>query len=140
MGRYWNNQRYYECQLIALWNAAIYYDIPVPERYGEVYVWACERAHALSGGCIQTGHVISALGLSAVPGDLTWEWVCNHLPIEFKIFCHRGYHSVLGIDIKDNPRRVLLTNYAYDRTYWLRFDTLVQKHNKHAKPIQWSRA
>lgn len=37
MKHYWNNQIYFECQLVTLWNVAIFYNQKVPDRYGEDY-------------------------------------------------------------------------------------------------------
>ena len=42
---------------------------------------------------------------------------------------HRGYHSVLGIKVKDN--KILFTNYAIGRLYWLNWETVKEKQNKH---------
>lgn len=136
--RYWNNQKYCECQLITLWNAAIYYKIRVPIRYGKEYVMDCEKAYAINGGCINSNHVINKLNLKAIKGKLDWNWIKVNCPIEFSIFCHRGYHSVLAIDINLKNKKVLLANYAREKLYWIKIDKLIKMHNKNVNPIKWN--
>jgi hypothetical protein len=129
MKKYWNNQLFCECQLVALWNAAIFWDIKVPFRYGHEYVEDCLKASAISGGCINIEHVIKKLKLKAIMIENKFNEIKNNLPVEFKIFCHRGYHSVLAIDV-DTQKRVLLANYAKNKTCWIQYSKLKKMHNK----------
>ena len=135
--KYWNNQKYSECQLIALWNSAIYHNIPLPVRYGTEYIKDCEMAFAINGGAINTNLVIKKLGLTPKHGQLKWNWIKKNCPIEFKIFCHRGYHSVLAVDVDYENKRILLANYAFNRLHWMKVEKIIEKHNKTVKPIKW---
>ncbi len=137
MSKYWNGQRYCECHLIALWNAATHYGIPVPVRYGKEYVEDCDKARAIHGGCIHSNHVIDKLQLEAVKGFLTWDWIKDNCPVELKIFCHRGYHSVLVVGVNLKKKKILLANYAKDRLCWLKIERVIEMHNNHASPVGW---
>jgi len=135
--KYWNGQKYCECHLIALWNAAIYYNLKVPERYGNEYEKDCYSTACISGACINDNKIKKKLGLHAIKGILTWDWIKDNCPIEFKLFCHRGYHSTLAIDVNYKKQKVLLTNYAVDKLYWLSINKILMKHNKFVNPIKW---
>jgi len=137
MSKHWNDQRYCECQLIALWNAAIYHGIEVPVRYGKEYMEDCDKARAIHGGCIHSNHVVNKLDLRAVRGRLSWGWIKDNCPVELKIFCHRGYHSVLAVAVNLKKKKVLLANYAKGRLYWLNVARLIKIHNKQAVPVGW---
>jgi len=137
MKKYWNGQRYFECQLVAIWNAAIYHRMAVPVRYGKEYTEDCEKAYAVNGGCIDSNHVVEKLHLQAVKGNRGWNWIKKNCPIEFKIHCHRGYHSVLAVDINIKSKKVALANYAEGRLYWVTFDRLLTMLNKRSRPIRW---
>lgn len=137
MKKYWNDQIYYECQLIALWNAAIYQGISVPFRYGLEYIEDCEEARALHGGAINVDKVIQKLQLEPVKGQCNWNWIKQNCPVEFKISCHRGWHSVLMVDVDVKKRKVLLANYAKGRVQWLKIDRLLEM-NKRQDPFKWA--
>jgi len=137
MGKYWNNQKYSECHLVSLWNAAIYHGILVPIRYGEEYIEDCKKGHAVNGSCINSGHVVEKLHLRAVEGRLCWDWIKKNCPIEFFVFCHRGYHSILSVGVNVKRKEVLLVNYAKGRIHWMEVSRLIKIHNKYKSPIKW---
>lgn len=141
--RYWNNQKWCECQLVTLWNAAIYHDIDVPIRYGKEYKKDCHDGCAINGGCIDKSHVLSKLKLKPIKGKLTWQWCSKHLPCEFSVFCHRGFHSVLSVEVDKKRKRIAVTNLDRDRITWLQWrdlKVLVPVHNgHHNKPIKWGK-
>ncbi|KKL78758.1 hypothetical protein LCGC14_2021620 [marine sediment metagenome] len=137
MTKFWNDQKYSECQLVTLWNAAMYYGIDVPTQYGAEYKMECVRAKAIHGAAIASGHLINKLGLKAINGRLNWEWIKTNCPIEFPIFCYRGYHSVLMVDVNTVKKRVLLTNYTKGKLCWVSIDNLIKMHNKRVRPIKW---
>jgi len=137
--KYWNNQKYCECQLIVLWNVAIFYEIKIPVRYGYEYIEDCKKASAFTGGCINTDHVIEKLGLKAIKGELNKKYILNNLPLEFKIICRHGYHSVLSIDVNLNKEKLLLANYVENRLYWLSVERLIKIHNRNLEPIKWNK-
>jgi len=139
MKKYWNNQIYYECKLVSIWNAAIYHDISVPIRYGDEYIRDCKMAMATYGSCLRENYVVKKMNLQKTKGKLNWNWIKKNCPAEFSIFCHRGYHSVLSIDINLKNRKVLLANYAKGRLCWINVNKLIKMHNKHVSPIKWSR-
>lgn len=137
MTKYWNNQRYSECKLVSLYNAAIFHNLPTPIRYGEEYIQDCEKAYAITGPALTTGteRVIAKLNLKPIPIQCTLDEIRKNLPVEFSVFCHRGYHSILAVKVKGN--RVLLTNYARGRTHWMPYNKLKRIHNKHVSIISW---
>jgi len=139
MPKFWNNQKYHECQLISIWNAGIYYNQTVPLRYGKEYIEDCERGCTIHGSCINSNHVIHKMHLKPIKGILSWNWIKRNrkYPVEYSLFCHRGYHSVLAIKVDIKKKKVLLANYAKDRLYWLSVDRLIKLHNKHVVPIKW---
>lgn len=137
MKKYWNNQKYCECKLVTLWNAAIYHNIKILDRYGDEYITDCKKAGAIYGGCIDSDYIIKKLGLKPSQGYLNWNWIKMNCPIEFSIFCHRGYHSVLAVDINLKNKKVLLTNYAKNRVFWVKINNLIEMQNKHIYPIKW---
>ena len=139
MKKYWNGQKYCECRLVALWNTAIYYNIPVPVRFGGEYDRDCEDACAKIGAAINVDHVIKKLNLYPIEGKLNWGWIKNNCPIEFKVYCHRGYHSTLAVDVNLEKEKILLTNYAKGKLYWIHINRLLDIHNNRANPIKWIR-
>ena len=132
--KYWNNQKFSECQLVTLWNAAIYHGLRVPERYGIEYYFYCFQTGSHTGSCIGVDSVYEELGIKKIPGRLSWYWVKNNCPAEFHVFCHRGYHSVLSVDVDKRRKRVLLANYARDRLHWIQYSKLAKMYNKHKNP------
>jgi hypothetical protein len=70
---------------------------------------------------------------------INFMWSINHLPIEFKIFCHRGYHSVLAIKFDWYSRKFLVCNYAKNITYWLNWKKLKKMQNKNVNLISWQK-
>jgi hypothetical protein len=137
MKKYWNNQIYAECQLVSIWNAAIFYGIPVPERYGKTYRWYCRESCAIHGGALNIELITKNLRLYAYPFKLSWMYLIKNIPCEFSIFCKRGYHSVLVVAVNIKNKKVLLTNYARNRTYWMPWKTLRKKQNRHRSPVLW---
>ena len=137
MGKYWNNQKYSECHLVSIWNAAMFYGVTVPVRYGDEYITDCEKGYAINGSCINSSHVVEKMHLRAVKGRLCWNWIKVNCPIEFSVFCHRGYHSVLGVGINHKKKEVLLANYDRGRLRWMEVDKLIAIHNKNLHPVKW---
>jgi len=123
--RYQNNQLYFECQLISLWNASRYYNIEIPKIGSKEYNRICDESRCIYGGCIDIEKEKQRLGLRSMRGKYNLIWVRNNLPVHFSIFCHRDYHSVLGIKIYKT--KILLANYAYNRTHWISWKNLRER-------------
>ena len=123
--RYQNKQRHSECQLVSLWNAARYFDIKTPEFGSRQYEDACEKACCITGACIDIREEEKRLRLQRVQGEQSLHWVRHNLPVELGIHHpKKGFHSVLIVKVKQD--RVLLANYARDRVFWLRWNTVNQ--------------
>lgn len=137
MYKYWNEQMYSECQLVTIWNAALFHGISVPEQFGDEYKTACEKCCCTIGACINTTSVSENLGLISVDGLLEFEWVKNNLPVEFSIYCHRGHHSVLCVDINIENEQVLITNYFKGMETWLPFEGIKQLSKNDKCPKSW---
>ena len=121
--KYWNSQKYSECQLITLWNAYIYYGIRTPKRYGKIYDRVCKQAGCTYGSCLNTSKVKSKFKLEE--GVFTYEWISANLPTEIVFYIPKtlAAHSALVIDA--NHRELLIANYMMDGSlYWVPFKTI----------------
>ena len=131
--KYQNNQLYSECQLVSIWNAARFLEttseINIPQMGSDKYLQILDSCRCIYGGCIVSDYERERVGLKRIKGKMDLNFIINNLPYEFTLHCHRGYHSVLGIKVKDN--KILLTNYAIGRLYWLNWETVKEKQNKH---------
>lgn len=136
MIKYQNGQLYCECQLVAIWNACRFWGlggVPVPGT--SEYRDACEEAHAICGGVIGVNKQIQKYHLVAEPGFYKLAWVRSHLPVEFSVFCHRGYHAILAVAVRN--KWVLVANYAQNRSHWIGWTKLKKIANKRVLPIQF---
>ena len=125
--RYQNRQRWSECQLVSIWNAMRYWGIDpkIPGIDTDEYRSICAKYHAINGAALRISGERRRLGLSRVQGKKTFAWLRSHLPAELGVFCHQGYHSTLAIGVRRN--KVLLTNYARGRTFWISWRLLKTK-------------
>ena len=137
MPRYQNNQLWYECQLVAVWNAIRFWgggeNLPVMGTPS--YKQACEHARAIVGGVIDLDRELEIYNVHRVRGKYDLRWIRSHLPVHFAVFCHRGYHSVLAVGIYGSS--LLLANYARNRLHWMPWSILLSKANKRVKPLQY---
>ncbi len=135
--QYLNNQKYCECQLISLWNTVIFFGLDhlVPKINSKKYKLICKKALCIHGGVIRKNFEIERLNLKFIKGVYKLNWIKKHLPVELSIHCHRGYHSILIIDI--NKNNLTLTNYARNRLHKIKWKSLLDKVNKHINPISW---
>lgn len=126
--KYQNYQLWSECQLVALWNAARFYGINVPKIGSMQYKKICSESCCIFGGCININKEIERLGFNVILGKFNFKWVKRNLPVDFTLFTHKGYHSVLAIGVKD--KKLLLLNYATGRKHWLSWKKLLEKKRK----------
>ena len=133
--RYQNNQLWYECQLVSIWNACRYWGLDYPIMGTREYKLACAEACAISGAAIGVASQFRKYGIVRIYGGYNFIWVKCNLPVEFGVFCHHGCHSVLAVAVRS--KKVLLANYARDRTYWMDWDRLCKISNKRWKPVQF---
>lgn len=132
MAKYINNQRYWDCTLITLINATIFWNRVRVLPDSDIYQQFVKYSYGTVGACFSSyvNDVARFLGLKRIKGQLTLKWVRTHLPVEFTVFCHRGYHSVLCIAVKNN--KLCLTNYSHDRLAWISWEKVKSMHNKRA--------
>lgn len=137
MNKYLNNQKYCECQLISLWNSSIFlgFNSLIPKQFSRHYKNICKKALCIYGGVIRKDFEIKRLNLKAIKGIYKLNWIKNHLPVELSIHCHRGYHSILIIDV--NKNNLILANYARNRLHKIKWKLLLNKVNKRINPISW---
>ncbi len=137
MKRYINNQKFSSCQLVSLWNTALFHNLDpnAPPINSKKYREICKKAGCLYGGVINMNFEIDRLGMKAVSGKYNLRWIKNNLPVSLSIFCHRGYHSVLVVDVYKN--NLTLTNYAKNRLHKLKWNALLNKVNKNTNPVSW---
>ena len=114
---YQNTQLYSECQLIALWNAARFHDVPVPEIGSEQYNKICEDSCCIIGACIDIRPELKRLKLKSVPGENKLNWIKKNIPVALPVIHkRRGFHAVLVV--KANRNKLCLANYADGRLCW----------------------
>lgn len=99
-----------------------------------MYNRLAHKAHCINGSCINLNEAYKLLNIKFIKGKLNLNWIKRNLPIEFSIFCHRGYHSVLCVKVENN--KLQLTNYYRNRLYSISWDKLKKLQNKHVKPKQ----
>jgi len=133
--RYQNTQLWNECALVSIWNACRFWGLDYPVMGTKEYRLSCVEACAINGGATRVARQFRKCGIVRVYGKYVFGWVRRNLPVEFSVFCHRGYHSVLVVAVKRN--RVLLTNYARDMTYWLSWDKLLDMSDEKCRPVQF---
>jgi hypothetical protein len=137
MIKFIHNQKFCECQLISLWNSAIFLGLEslIPKQYSKKYKAICHRAKCIYGGVIDKDFEIKRLNLKSTTGSYNLRWIKKNLPVELSIFCHRGYHSILIVGIKNN--NITLANYAKNRLHIIKWNKLLKKANRHVLPRKW---
>lgn len=135
MSSYQNRQLWCECQLVAIWNAVRFFGGETPCMGTPEYEEACEEACAIAGGVIGVDQQMDKFKIKAIRGKYRLDWVRSHLPVHFRVFCHRGYHSVLAVEVRRSE--VLLTNYAIGRTHWMPWKKLLEISNQRSRPVQY---
>jgi len=133
--QYQNYQLFCECSMVALWNAARYFNLSVPIVGSRLYIKICKEAGCIHGGCISREPERERLKITINPGSWSYEWISKNIPVHLALFTHRGYHSVLVV--AENNSRLLLANYARGRTHWMRWGTILEKRNQHAIPYSY---
>jgi len=137
--RYQNKQLWSECMLVSLWNAARFHDVPkVPKIGTKEYKKIAIECKCINGACLSDiEKEAKRLGLISQEGELSIKWFKENLPVEFGVHCHRGYHSILVVNVKKD--KLLLANYALGRTHWMNWDTFLEKSNKYGTPISYKK-
>jgi len=124
---YQNKQLYCECQLVSVWNAARFwgYEDLVPKMGTRKYKSICKKARCLCGSAININFEIERLGLGLLPLSWRENSICELLPCAMKVFCERGYHSVLAIAHKNGKKnkswtnKFLITNWRKYHIAWI---------------------
>lgn len=116
--KYQNVQFWSECQLVSTWNAGRYYGKKVPEPGIWEYALIVIESGGIYGSCTSIKKELRRLRLKFVEGRKSLSWIKKNLPVELGLFTkHRGYHSVLCINVQNN--KLLLLNYARRKSLWL---------------------
>lgn len=121
--KYFNNQKYCDCQFISLINATIFWNNFKLKPYSKKYMELANKAFCINGGCINLEEAYKYLGVKFKKGKYDLKWIRSHLPVQISIFCHKGCHSVLIVKVKNN--KLCLTNYANNRLHWISFKRLL---------------
>ncbi len=127
--KYYNNQKYNDCQFISIINACIYWNIQYIIPYSKKYNEIAKRACCINGGCINLTNAFKLLDIECIYGKMNLGWVKSHLPVEFSIHCHRGFHSVLCIGVEN--KKLCLTNYSRNKLQWLNWNKIKEIQNKY---------
>lgn len=126
--KYMNQQKYSECALISLFNAAIYHNLPVPEQYDQDYMDMVILAGCLIDNPVTTKHTLNYLDLYEIEGSYDYSWINSNFPCTLVIDPPdtNVAHNVLVIETKDD--KLLLTNYLRDgELHWVSFKDLKWK-------------
>lgn len=130
--KYINNQKWCDCQLITLLNACIFYNKIKIKPYSKKYNILAEITGSVHGSCLNKNVAYDMLGVSFENGKMDFNWIKNNLPVEFSVFCHRGYHSVLAVKVKND--KIQLANYYRNKLYSISWNSLIKMQNRHVKP------
>lgn len=121
--KYQNNQLWCECQLVSLWNAFRFFGKEPPIIGTGEYCIACIDARSIYGAAINITRERKRLGMVFVLGKYKLKWIRKNLPVHLCLFTkHRGYHSVLIVEVKKNM--LLLANYTRGRLQWLSWNSI----------------
>jgi hypothetical protein len=121
-------QRWSECQLVSLWNAARLLGVDeglIPTPRQKRYRRIAADCGCLFGACVTVEPELERLGLRLVPGSWSVRWIMKNLPVELGLFCHRGFHSVLAVAFRSpigpspDNWELQLANYARGRLQWV---------------------
>ena len=140
--RYQNKQKWCECQLISLWNAAVYHG-KIPPRYGsKQYRFLCEQAgtvigerqFAKEGVHIRLDHELRRLNMDVKYGRWDFKWVRKNLPVALTVESENlegCYHNVLAVDVNVRKKQFLIANLKLDgNAYWVKWSYLNgRRHN-----------
>lgn len=130
---YLDCQKYLECQLVTIINAAIHLGEQPVDPHSEEYERLIDIGGARHGAAIRPEYVMDYLRIEAVPTDPGWKTLKLHLsrgfPVEYGL-SHPGvgFHSVLVIGCTDADvrpkRRVRVANLAgsTDEHMWMDWD------------------
>lgn len=139
---YQNEQSYSECRLVSIWNAARFWGLSslVPRMGTAAYKRTCEKAMAIHGAALDTSDELRRLGLDTHP--LRWRLSCiiENLPCEMKVFCERGYHSVLAVSYKKGRKpwtsRFFVANWRKKgKADWITWGEILASANLDKNPL-----
>jgi len=125
---YLNSQRYVECQLVTIINAAIHLGEDPVLPGSEEYERLVDLVMARDGGAIRPEYALDYLRLDVSSTDPRWASLKRNLregtPVEYGLHHPRvGFHSVLVIDWLDNDSelRVRVANLpqSTDENMWM---------------------
>ena len=134
--KYYNNQKYCDCQLIALVNASVYFNKLKLKPNTKLYNYIAREAGCIYGACIDLTKAEKYINAKYVKGKLNLSWIKNHLPVKLNLFCFRGFHSVLCIKVTKN--KLQLVNYRRNSLISLPWNNVKKMHCKRswAQPEQ----
>ncbi len=119
MKKYINKQKYMECQLVTILNAAIYLDDMYIDPTSDEYERLVDFVGARHGSAIQINKAVEYLGLDYdfIPKHFNSvkKSLKNKQPVEIGIWClGYGYHSCLIVDRKGY--KVKVVNFKREET------------------------
>jgi len=109
-------QQYAACQLVAAINARIYLgggDVSDDEFERLVDVTLCRY-----GAALRMEKAVPELGLTALHGELSLEWIAAHLPVAVSTheIEHHGFHQILVVQVDGDMLGVV--NFYKPRLTW----------------------
>jgi len=133
INKFWNMQMAYECQLVALWNVALWYNMSVPEQFGYDYYNECKLANALYPGLINHNRLVYSLrdrSVYGIRGTISQSWYRNNIPAvinmhnpDVGLSCG---HTVCSVDVTST--HLILANYLTDgRMYEMSLSEVVKQ-------------
>lgn len=129
IGPYLNSQKYSECQLVTIINAAIFLGESPIDPDSEEYERLVDVVKARIGAAITIDKAIEYLRLNYdyIPKNLRYlkKYLRNGYPVEIGVQHHKtGFHSCLVVDERNNYLKVANFRHVTSKHGWIHWNTL----------------
>ena len=136
LNKFWNTQRYRECSLISIWNAAMWHGLDVQEQYDADYMRIIKTAGALTTDKkVKTRYLYMTLGLDPNPIPFEKQAVIDNLPIQACVHSGSINHATLVVAYEDP--HFLVANFHQDSLRRVTWEELMAAVNHDIKLINW---
>ena len=121
--KYIDKQKYACCQLIAAFNALIFFREEAPDLDSEAFEILADIAKCKHGGALNIEEIHKILGLIHENGWWSLEWITNNLPVEMSVWHDKvGYHSILIVAVKGDKLRIA----NFTKKKWWKYGDLIK--------------
>jgi len=161
VSKYQNGQKWCECSLVAMWNAARYFGLSAPKIGTREYYDRCRATgkFTLKNGIVNEKRFnrwfdgwefyeeLERLGLNFKLMRYNFRGLSTNLPFDITIYpCKSTYngnglawsHTVLAVDVNRRDRKFLLANYDKTKMCWLSWDFIKRRKDDRFPPKSYS--